>query len=86
MQDLALNLPTVIILAVIAALAVLAVRRMTRRGLCDCGDHCGDGRGRGAAARSGCAGCSAAAGCSGCSGCSAAASMAEAAEQAARER
>ena len=59
MQDLALNLPTVVILAVIAALAVLAVRRMTRRGLCDCGDHCGDGRG--AAARSGCAGCSAAA-------------------------
>lgn len=50
MQDLALNAPTVVILLVIAALAVLAVRRMTRRGLCDCGDHCGD--------EGGCAGCS----------------------------
>ena len=39
MQELGLNLPTVIILVVIAALAVLAIRRMTRRGLCDCGDH-----------------------------------------------
>ncbi|MEC4176732.1 hypothetical protein VJ918_07530 [Adlercreutzia sp. R21] len=49
MQDIALNAPTVVILLVIAALAVLAVRRMTRRGLCDCGDHCGD--------EGGCAGC-----------------------------
>ena len=43
MQELGLNLPTVIILVVIAALAVLAIRRMTRRGLCDCGDHCEGG-------------------------------------------
>ena len=50
MQELSLNFPTVVILLVILALAVLAIRRMTRRGLCDCGDHCGDGEG-------GCAGC-----------------------------
>ena len=50
MQELGLNLPTVIILVVIAALAVLAIRRMTRRGLCDCGDHC----------EGGCSGCAAA--------------------------
>lgn len=47
MQELSLNFPTVVILLVILALAVLAIRRMTRRGLCDCGD--GEG---------GCAGCS----------------------------
>ena len=50
MQELSLNLPTVVILLAIVALAVLAIRRMTRRGLCDCGDHCGD--------EGGCAGCS----------------------------
>jgi hypothetical protein len=43
MQDLALNVPTVIILLVIAALAVLAVRRMVRKGLCDCGGKDEDG-------------------------------------------
>mgnify|MGYP006911745524 FL=1 len=53
MQELGLNLPTVIILVVIAALAVLAIRRMTHRGLCDCGDHCESGC-------YGCEGCSAA--------------------------
>ena len=43
MQELSLNFPTVVILVVIAALAVLAIRRMTYRGLCDCGDHCESG-------------------------------------------
>ena len=46
MQELSLNFPTVVILLVILALAVLAIRRMTRRGLCDCGDHCGDHYGK----------------------------------------
>ena len=40
MQELSLNFPTVVILLVILALAVLAIRRMTRRGLCDCCSHC----------------------------------------------
>ena len=82
MQELTLNAPTVVILAVILALAVLAIRRMTRRGLCDCGDHCGDGE-------SGCAGCSScgtSAPPSGTNGelppcCQAAADMAAAAEK-----
>ena len=56
MQELSLNFPTVVILLVILALAVLAIRRMTRRGLCDCGDHCGDGEGGGA----GCSHCASA--------------------------
>ena len=51
MQELTLNAPTVVLLIIILALAALAIRRMTRRGLCDCGDHCGEGKG-------GCAGCS----------------------------
>ncbi len=53
MQEISLNFPTVVILVVIAALAVLAIRRMTHRGLCDCGDHCEGGC-------SGCEGCAAA--------------------------
>ena len=55
MQELSLNFPTVVILLVILALAVLAIRRMTRRGLCDCGDHCGD---------AGCSGCHGGCSCS----------------------
>ena len=43
MQELILNGPTIVILIAIAALAVLSVRRMTRRGLCDCGDRCEGG-------------------------------------------
>lgn len=54
MQELTWNLPTVILLGIIIVLAVLAVRRMRRRGLCDCGDHCGD------ESCEGCAGCTAA--------------------------
>lgn len=89
MQELSLNFPTVVILLVILALAVLAIRRMTRRGLCDCGDHCGDGEG-------GCAGCShcapaGAAGTPDAGGevppcCQAAEAMAQAAAEAAEEK
>lgn len=60
MQELTLNAPTIALLAVILALTVLAVRRMARRGLCDCGDHCGDG------GCAGCSGCGAAKDCPGC--------------------
>lgn len=43
MQPLELNVSTVVVLVVIASLVVLALRRMLRRGLCDCDDRCGDG-------------------------------------------
>lgn len=51
MLEMTFTPSTVLLLAVIAACAVLAVRRLTCRGLCDCHDHA-----------DGCAGC---AGCSG---------------------
>lgn len=76
MQDLALNFPTVALLLAIAVLAVLAVRRMVRKGLCDCGDHCGEGEGC-----AGCAGCSSA---TECPSCEAAAKMVAAADKAMR--
>lgn len=41
MQELAMTPSTVVLLVVIAALAVLAVRRLLIRGACDCNDHCG---------------------------------------------
>lgn len=53
MQEIGLNFPTIAILVSIAALAVLSIRRMSCRGLCDCGDHCDDGC-------RGCTGCAAA--------------------------
>lgn len=53
MQEIGLNFPTIAILVSIAALAVLSIRRMSRHGLCNCGDHC-DGGCRG------CTGCAAA--------------------------
>lgn len=51
MQPLDLSPATVIVGLVIIALAVFAVRRMTKRGLCDCRD--------GECSREGCAGCGA---------------------------
>ena len=50
---------TIVVAFVIAVLAVLAVRRIATRGLCDCHDHCGDGE----SPQSGCGSCH---GCSGC--------------------
>lgn len=50
---------TIVVALVIAVLAVLAVRRIAMRGLCDCHDHCGDSENP----RSGCESCH---GCSGC--------------------
>ena len=37
-QELEITPATVILVLIIIALAVLAIRRMTRRGLCDCHD------------------------------------------------
>ena len=54
-----INVPTLVVLALIVAWAVWAVRRLTGRGLCDCGDHCGDGTGT-ACSHGSCSGCSAA--------------------------
>ena len=50
---------TIVVALVIAVLAVLAVRRIATRGLCDCHDHCGDSD----SPRSGYGSCH---GCSGC--------------------
>lgn len=50
------NPATLLVLASLIALAVLAVRRLMARGMCDCGDHCG----------SECGGCSGS--CGGCAG------------------
>ena len=43
MAELTMNLPTAIILLLIAALVFLAIRRVHTRGMCDCKDGCGGG-------------------------------------------
>lgn len=43
MQEIVLTPTTVVLLVVILALAALAVHRIVKRGLCDCGDRCGGG-------------------------------------------
>ena len=67
MQELTMTPATVVLLLLIAAWAVWAVRRMFFRGLCDC--HGSDGKkgcGKGDA-QGGCSACSACHGCSACS-------------------
>lgn len=61
---------TVVVGLVVAALAVLAVRRLMKRGICDCHDHCGDKPAGG--------------GCAGCSGCGAVDAMVADMERAAK--
>ncbi len=60
LQEIVFTPSTVAVIALLAAWAVWAVRRMTTRGLCDCGS--GDGA---AGCSGGCAGCAKAGGCSG---------------------
>ena len=56
MQELELTPATIILAVIIIALMVLAIRRMMRRGMCDChGDECGHG------GKAACSHCSAAA-------------------------
>lgn len=43
MEALSFTPSTVILLAIILACIVLAVRRLLKRGMCDCGDHCEEG-------------------------------------------
>ncbi|NGM16465.1 hypothetical protein [Xiamenia xianingshaonis] len=69
---------TVVVLLVLAVLVVLAVRRLTSNGLCDC--HKGDGRTAGGAP-GGCAGCAGCAASGGCSACSVAADLAQNADR-----
>lgn len=45
MVDLAINVPTAIILLVVAAFVFLAIRRLVKRGMCDCKEGCGDSGG-----------------------------------------
>lgn len=56
-----------VIVAAITALAVLAIRRLAKRGLCDCGDHC----------EGPCDGCPSQGCCRGCKGCDVAEEMAQ---------
>ncbi len=49
MEALEFTPATIILLAIICGCVVLAVRRLMKRGMCDCGDHCEEG---------GCHGCS----------------------------
>ncbi|WP_165247771.1 hypothetical protein [Adlercreutzia sp. ZJ141] len=67
-QPLDISVGTVVVLVVVAAWVIWAVRRLFFRGMCDCHDQCSatssDDVGR---RRVSCGGCS---GCSGCAGCS----------------
>lgn len=54
MEELVITPSTVVLLAIILVGVVFAVRRLVRRGPCDCGDHCGEGGCHGGAKRSSC--------------------------------
>lgn len=72
MQEIVMGPATLLVLLAIVAGAVLAARRLARRGLCDCGDHCDR-------CDEGCHGCR---GCSGgAPSCPAAESLAARAQQ-----
>ena len=71
-QDFSITPATVAVIVVIAALAFLAIRRLVRRGMCDCGDHCD--------------GCSKKKGSAACISCSAADEMVARMEKEARNR
>lgn len=43
MQEIALTPSTIALLLLIGLLAALAIWRLVRRGMCDCGDHCDSG-------------------------------------------
>ena len=62
LQELTLTPATIVIALLVIAWAVWAVRRLTKRGMCDCGDKCDGCSKRGAKnhAKSACKGCSAA--------------------------
>lgn len=57
LQEIAITPATVVLMLLIAAWVVWAVRRVLGRGMCDCHDHCGDGGCCGK--RGGCGGCGA---------------------------
>ena len=66
LQEFVITPATIIVALVIAALAFLAIRRLVKRGMCDCGDHCDSGY---------CSACSHKKGSNACKTCSAANDM-----------
>lgn len=72
MASLDMNFSSAVVLVIIAALAVLAVRRIVRRGMCDSGGSCDS--------------CASGGGCSSCSSCSAVDKMVADMEHAARKK
>ena len=81
MLPLEISPATVVVGLVIVALAALAVRRLVRRGTCDCHGHGGGPAKAGGPAKGGCA----AGGCAGCAGCGAADALIADLERAAKQ-
>ncbi len=78
LQEIVITPGTVVVLLIIAAWAVWALRRMFKRGLCDCGDHCGED------GSSGCAHCGGSCAGGGCASCELADKMTADAERSLR--